>query len=98
LIANLLLVLFKKSSQVSEEPIRKSWRLSGYKTISELQNVEGSIHTLTVASQENMAAEVERVDGREAADHFTILKMNWVILKMKMRRELGAWGRNPSKI
>lgn len=57
--------------QVSEELIRKSWRLSGYKTISELQDVEGSINTLTVASQENMAAEVERVAGREAADHFT---------------------------
>ena len=48
-----------------------SRRLSGYKTISELQDVEGSINTLTVASHENMAAEVERVAGREAADHFT---------------------------
>ena len=52
-----------------EELIRKSWEVCGYKSISDLNNVEGSANNLMEYDQNMIIEIMEAAGGKEAVQH-----------------------------
>ena len=77
-------------SDIPEELIRKSWEVCGYKSISDLNNVEGSANTVIEYNQ-NMIVEIMEAAGGQQAVHHILNSENDVGEAEEEDDDEGSW-------